>query len=203
MARPRWFLPEAPDVVGLLREQLAAALTGLEALCAWADGEEDAAAAVAASGHAAQATSRRLVDTLRHAFVLPMDPEDAFELSRGIDAVLRGALDLVREADVIGCAPDAAILAMATDLRRALAQLDEAIACLGRGEDPTAAVDAAIATERGVERHYRDAMAAMLADGEDLHGVLTHRELYRRCARMGEALVETAERAIHADVKER
>lgn len=200
--RRRWFLPDEPDVVGLLREQVAIALEGLAGLAAWAAGEGPAEA-VSASGHAAHDARRRLVDTLRHAFVLPLDPEDAFELSRGVDAILRGARDLVREAEVIGCPPDPAIHAMAAALHAALIHLDAAVACLGTGDDPTPAVDAAIAAERDVERLYRDAMGAILGGEGDVHDMLAHRELYRRCARMGEALVETAERAVHADVKER
>ncbi len=44
MRRPhRWFLPEAPDVLGLLREQTAITVTGMEALVAWANGEAGAA----------------------------------------------------------------------------------------------------------------------------------------------------------------
>lgn len=200
--RRRWFLPEEPDVVGLLREQVAIALDGLAALAAWTVGEGPAED-VSASGHEAEAARRRLVDTLRHAFVLPLDPEDAFELSRGIDTVLRGARDLVREAEVIGCPPDRAMHEMALALHASLVHLDAAVACLGTGDDPTPAVDAAIAAEREVERHYRDAMAAMLGGDGGVHDLLAHRELYRRCARMGETLVETAERTIHADVKER
>lgn len=196
-----WFLPETPDVVALLREQLALARESFDALVAWAEGTGDGQA-VSEAGHRAKEVQRRLVHTLRRAFVLPLDPEDAYAISRGIAALLRGARDLVREADVIDCAPDAALATMARHLGAALGHLDRAIAALGDGSDPAPPVDDAIATERGVEAAYRDGMAAILGD-DDLHAVLARRELYRRCARMGETLVDTAERAVYADVKER
>ena len=43
MKLTRWFLPEQPDVVALLRGQLAITIEGLDAYVGWADGEEDAA----------------------------------------------------------------------------------------------------------------------------------------------------------------
>ena len=39
MRRHRWFLPETPDVLGMLREQTAITIEGMEALVAWADGD--------------------------------------------------------------------------------------------------------------------------------------------------------------------
>lgn len=42
----RWFLPETPDVVGLLRRHLAVTIEGLEAFVSWSRGDEAAASAV-------------------------------------------------------------------------------------------------------------------------------------------------------------
>ena len=41
----RWFLPETPDVLGLLRAQIAVTLEGLDAFAAWAGGDAGAGAA--------------------------------------------------------------------------------------------------------------------------------------------------------------
>ena len=35
----RWFLPDMPDVVGLLRDQAATTVAAIEALVAWAGGD--------------------------------------------------------------------------------------------------------------------------------------------------------------------
>jgi uncharacterized protein Yka (UPF0111/DUF47 family) len=47
------------------------------------------------------------------AFVTPLEPEDLFALSRGIDRILNQAKDLVRESEVMVCPPDAAVAQMA------------------------------------------------------------------------------------------
>ena len=42
----RWFLPETPDVLGLLRRQVAVTIEGVDAFAAWAAGDASAAQAV-------------------------------------------------------------------------------------------------------------------------------------------------------------
>ena len=39
----RWFLPDMPDVLGLLRAQLAVTTEGVEAFAGWASGQPKAA----------------------------------------------------------------------------------------------------------------------------------------------------------------
>ena len=42
----RWFLPETPDVIGMLQEQAAITVNGMEAFTAWAGGDSARAADV-------------------------------------------------------------------------------------------------------------------------------------------------------------
>jgi hypothetical protein len=44
-------------------------------------------------------------------------------------------------------------------------------------------------------------MAALL-EVDDLREVTARRELYRRCSRLGEAVVEVAERVVYAELKQ-
>jgi hypothetical protein len=199
----RWFLPESPDVLGLLRRQLAATIEGLDAFAAWAAGDPHAAKAVRRLEHHADDARRELHDALREAFVTPVEPEDLFALSRGVDRILNQAKDLVRESDVMACPPDAALAEMAALLAASVRRLDDAIAQLDPDAgDNTEAADAAIKADRQLERVYRAAMAQLL-DVDDLREVMARRELYRRCSRMGEAAVDVAERVLYAAVKER
>ena len=46
MRRRGWFLPEAPDVLGLLRRQVAVTIEAVDAFAAWAAGDVGAARAV-------------------------------------------------------------------------------------------------------------------------------------------------------------
>jgi hypothetical protein len=124
----RWFLPATPDVVGLLRRQLAVTVEGIDAFAAWAAGEDRAGATVRECEHRADEAKRELYRALREAFVTPLDPEDLFALSRGLDHVLDQAKDAVREAEVMACEPDAALAAMAAQVAAAVRELDGAVA---------------------------------------------------------------------------
>jgi hypothetical protein len=198
----RWFLPETPDVHGLLRCQVAVTIEGLDAFAAWAGGDAAAAEAVRDAEHRADTAKRDLLGALRAAFVTPLEPEDVFALSRGVDWILNWARDLVSESEVMGCRPDPGIAEMASLLNEAMREIDEAIAHLGSdGDHATGAADAAIKTERRLERVYYRGMATLL-EVEDRHERIARRELYRRCSRIGEMVIDVAERVIYAVVKQ-
>jgi uncharacterized protein Yka (UPF0111/DUF47 family) len=198
----KWFLPETPDVLGLLRAQIAETIAGVDAFAAWAGGEARAQAAVRDREHRADAAKLAVYRALRSAFVTPLEPEDLFALSRGIDRILNQAKDTVREAEVMDCAPDAHLAAIASELANAVRALDTAVAGLAPGPGgTTAAADAALEAARRIERVYRTAMAELLTV-DDLRAVMARRELYRRGARIGDAVVDVAERVLYAVVKE-
>jgi hypothetical protein len=201
MAHRRWLLPDSPDVLGLLRDQLAVTADGMDAFEAWARGDVEAGLRVRELEHRADDAKRALHQALREAFVTPLEPEDLFALSRGVDRILNQAKDLVRESEVMACPPDAAVAEMAALLAASVRSIGEAITRLGGGGDTTPPADQAIKHDRRLERVYRAAMAALL-EIDDLREVIARRELYRRCSRMGESAVDVAERVLYADVKE-
>jgi uncharacterized protein Yka (UPF0111/DUF47 family) len=202
MSRRGWLLPESPDVLGLLRRQLALTIAGMDAFAAWAAGDAGSARTMREREHDADAARRDLHRALRAAFVTPLEPEDLFTLSRAVDRVLNQAKDLVREAEVMGCAPDAPLAEMAALLAEGVRRVDDAVAGLGRRDaGAVAPADAAIKDDRRLERVYRTAMADLLSV-DDLREVIARRELYRRCSRMGESVVDAAERVLYAWVKE-
>jgi uncharacterized protein len=43
MNTKRWFLPETPDLLGMLERQLSVTVQGLDAFAAWAAGDTSAA----------------------------------------------------------------------------------------------------------------------------------------------------------------
>ena len=198
----RWFLPDTPDAIGLLRRQTAVTLEALEGLVAWAEGDVGAAQTVRDAEPRGDAAKRELLNALREAFILQMEPEDLFTLSRGIDWILDHARDLIEEAEAMGVGPDSGIAAMATLLVEATRQIDEAIARLVSDEEgSTAAADAAIKTARRLEHVYY-AETATLLEVQDMRERISRRELYRRCDRLSEAVIEVAERIVYAVVKE-
>jgi hypothetical protein len=60
---------------------------------------------------------------LTNAFITPIDSEDIYVMSERLDAVLNGAKDTVRQAEVMGMEPDEAVAAMATLLADGARQL--------------------------------------------------------------------------------
>ena len=153
--------------------------------------------------HRADAVKRELYRALRAAFVTPMEPEDLFALSRGIDRIINQAKDAVRESEVMACPPDAPLAAMAALLAAAVRDLDAAVAGLAPGASGTT-------TRRGrgdqgraprssgsTVRRWRELLTV-----DDLREVMARRELYRRGARIADAVVDVAERVLYAVVKE-
>jgi uncharacterized protein len=198
----RWFLPETPDVLALLRVQLKVTIIGLDAFATWAGGDAAAAEAVRDAEHAADAAKRELLEAPRAAFVTPMEPEDVYALSRGVDWILDHARDVITESEVMACPPDARIAEMAALLAEAVRRVDEAIACLGsEAGDATTAAEAAIRAERRLEKTYYNGMAILL-EVEDRTERIARRELYRRCASIGETVIDVADRVVYAIVKE-
>jgi uncharacterized protein Yka (UPF0111/DUF47 family) len=197
-----WFLPDSPDVLGLLRHQLAVTISAVDGFQAWAVGDASAAHAVLDTEREGEAAKRELLSALRAAFVTPLEPEDVFALSRGVDRILNSARNLVKESEAMDCPPDAGIAEMGRLLGASLQHIDNAIARLGSdGDEAAASADAAITTERQLESAYYKGMGGLL-EVEDRSERIARRELYRRCSRIGETVVEVAERVVYAVVKQ-
>jgi uncharacterized protein Yka (UPF0111/DUF47 family) len=202
VTRRRWFLPETPDVLGLLRSQVAVTIEGLTAFEEWAGGDATAAERLHAAEARGDQAKRDLLEALRAAFVTPMEPEDVFTLSRGVDRLLGYARDLAGESEAMQCPPDDRIAAMARHALAALGEIDAAVAVLGSdGDAATDHADAAIVAARRIEQVYYAGMASLLEVG-DRNERIARRELYRSCARLAETLVDIAERVVYAVMKE-
>lgn len=198
----RWFLPQTPDVLALLTAQGNITVDGMDAFCAWAGGEAAKEAEVRTKEHDADKARRRLLIAVRRAFVTPVNPEDVYELSERLDNVLNGAKDLVREAELLDMEPDPPIAAIGARATSGVRHLVQAFGVLHDQPDrATDLADAAIKDQREAERMYRRAMSALL-EVDDVREVMGRRELYRRCARMSDAVEGVAHRIWYAVVKE-
>ena len=203
MTRRRWFLPETPDVLGMLREQTAITMEGMEALIAWSVGEPGSADRLRECEHRADDRKRELRAALTLAFTTPLEPEDLFELSTELDRMLNSAKNTVREAEVMETGPDQAISEMAAELAEGVRDLSDAFEQLAAGAR-AAATDAAARAAKSqsrVEKVYRQSMSALVAV-DDLREVAAKRELYRRLARTSDELREVAERVWYSVLKE-
>jgi uncharacterized protein Yka (UPF0111/DUF47 family) len=200
-----WFFPKALDMIGMLQAQAAVTLDGLQAVVAWAGGDPAAAELVRQREHDADDRKRDLRKALTDSFLTPLDAEDLYMMSKHLDDVINGAKDAVRESEVMALAPDEHVLGMARCLLDGVQHLDAAFALLRREGDrhgtATDAADGAVKAERQLERVYRSAMSALL-DVDDLREVMARRELYRRFSRIGDSVIEAAERVWYSTIKE-
>jgi uncharacterized protein Yka (UPF0111/DUF47 family) len=201
-----WFLPDTPDVLGMLDAQAQVTIEGLDGLLSWAAGDQEAVRRIRDAEHRADDRKRELRLALTTAFITPIDPEDLYVMSSLLDEVLNSVKDAVRESEVMAVRPDEHVLAMAGLLADGVHHLADAFRRLKSGKDksheaPTGAADAAVKTQRQLERVYRTAMSSLLTV-DDLREVMAKRELYRRFSRISEVLVACAERVWYAHVKE-
>jgi uncharacterized protein Yka (UPF0111/DUF47 family) len=201
MSRRRWFLPDNPDLLGMLRAQTAITVEAMDALLAWSAGEPRAADRVRECEHRADKAKRELWLALRESFSPPLDAEDLYTLSADLDEVLNASKDLVREMEVMDMQPDAPIHEMVTLVSDAVGHLADAFDQLDTKGDATEYADAAIKSQRRIEHSYRRAMSALL-QVEDLHEVIGRREVYRRLSRIADLVHVVAERVWYAVVKE-
>ena len=72
MTRKHWFLPETPDVLGMLRRQMAVTIDGADVFARWAGGDAAAAQAVRDAEHQGDVAKRELLSALREAFFTPI-----------------------------------------------------------------------------------------------------------------------------------
>lgn len=199
----RWFLPQNPDLLGRLDDQVMATLRGLDSFVDWSAGNAAAEREVRDAEHEADDARRLLMAEVRSAFSPPLEPEDIYELSERLDAVLNGAKNAVREAELMDMAPDAPLAEMAGSLRDGVVHVGAAFRALDSDSDrATAEADAVIKCVRALEHSYRVAMSELLAE-RDIAEITGRRELYRRYARLGEALESVAERVWYSVVKKR
>ncbi len=198
----RWFLPQSPDLIGLLVRQGEVTIEGMDAFSAWSRGDPNQGEIVRGIEHRANLASREVLTAIRGAFVTPISPEDVYEISERLDAVLNSAKNLVREAELLDMEPDGAMAEMADLAALGVHDLVAALPHLSSEPDrATDCADAAVHHQHALEHVYRRAMSALLHI-DDLHEVTGRRELYRRSARMGDSIVGVAHRVWYAVVKE-
>jgi hypothetical protein len=188
-------------VVALLITQGDVSVRAVASLSLWAHGELAQAQHVRALEHEADDARRAVLSALRRAFSTPIEPEDLFELSERLDAVVNQAKDLVREAEVLAMEPDSSMAAMADFVVVGVRELVSCFPLLaGNPDSATDAADRAIHQVRSIERSYRSAMSELL-EVSDVRQLAGRRELYRRLARIADAVERVADRVWYAVVK--
>jgi predicted phosphate transport protein (TIGR00153 family) len=126
---------------------------------------------------------RILVDELNRTFVTPMDREDIHALSRNLDDVVDYAYSTTEEMEILGILPNDYLKRMASLLRDAAVEIH--LAMLRLDDHPGVSnehAQRAKALENRVERVYREAIADLFDQPEDIEHImeiLKLREVYR------------------------
>jgi uncharacterized protein Yka (UPF0111/DUF47 family) len=196
--RRRWWrvlMPVAPDVVALLVAQGELTVEGMDAFNAWSHpGGEGTAEAVRSAQHRAYHARRELLTALQAALSTPVDQEDLYLLSERIDRVLTAARYTLREAEVLGRAPNVHTGQMADRLATATRALVAGFRVLHKDpEEAGRQADAASDAVHHVERDYRQAMAELL-QADDLRVVVAGQVLYRHYLGVADAVIAVADR---------
>ncbi|GAA0715884.1 DUF47 family protein [Dactylosporangium roseum] len=153
------------SLVDLVVAQVRCAERGIEVAHQVTAGAVDPARArhlVGVVEHDGDARRAALIGRLRRSVTSPIDREDLFRLSRGVDDVLDATRDFVREFDLFGAVPDPLYGPVLDRLAGGLARLDAAVLLLP-SEPRRAAEAAAEAKKPGVRPAYQHAVAALMA----------------------------------------
>ncbi|MCZ2126575.1 MAG: DUF47 family protein [Anaerolineales bacterium] len=181
----RSFFKKKPNIfITLMHDQATLTLEGMEALVRYMTESNPADAALLAKREEEADEVRRIfIDELNRTFITPFDREDLFALSRTIDDVLDYAYSTVSEMDILKVEPTSYMRRMASLLRDAAHELLMAVDRLENNPRvSTEHAQRAKALENRVEGVYREAIADLFSDVEDIQHViamLKMREVYR------------------------
>jgi hypothetical protein len=170
--------------INLILEQASITLEGMELLKAYvAQPDQLIADKLTAKEKEADEARRILIDELNRTFITPFDREDVFALSRAIDDVLDYGFSTMSEIVILKVEPTSYMVRMCSLLRDATFELMKAVERLQDHPGVTAEhAQRAKALENRVEDVYREALADMFSETDDVRHVikmLKLREVYR------------------------
>lgn len=179
-----FFKPRDDRFLGLLSQQATYAVQATEILLKYMNkpGEKFAIKSRIVEKEADE-VRRILMDELNRTFVTPIDREDINVLSRTLDDIVDYAYTTTQEMEILAISPNAFLIRMASLLRDAAMELNMAMMRLK--DHPSVANDhaqRAKALENRVEGVYREAIADLFHQPEDIDDVmeiLKLREVYR------------------------
>lgn len=170
--------------IQLLHDQASLTLQGMDILVSYlSKPDQSLADQLRQKEKEADEARRILIDQLNRTFITPFDREDIFALSRAVDDVIDYAYSTMSEIVILKVNPTEYMVNIAALLRDGAVELRAAIKCLQ--DHPKVAAEhaqRAKAIENKVEKIYREALADMFKDVNDVKKVvkvLKLREVYR------------------------
>lgn len=202
--RRPWFLRSEPDVFELLRTQARLTERSLHAFADWsAGGDGSDATGVRDLEHEGDDARRALVEALREVLSAPLDQEDIYTISDRLDLVQNTTKNVVRQAQSADWEPDEHAARMAGWALEGMEHVVRALDALpDRQTVASEHADAAIRATRGLEKGYRDAVAALAGSDAAAGRVFLTGEIYRRYESLGTAILGVCHRVWFSVLKE-
>ncbi len=170
--------------IHLMHEQATLTLEGMDLLKAYLSyPAKQLADELTMKEKEADESRRILIDELNRTFITPFDREDIFALSRAIDDILDYAYSTMTEIVILKVDPTEFMVRICSLLRDAAYELMKAMEQLQ--DHPAVASEhaqRAKALENRVETVYREALADMFQEADDVKGlvrIMKLREVYR------------------------
>ena len=180
-----------------IQEQTNLTLEGVDLLLAYMNNPDTKIAdQLTAKEKEADEARRLLIDELNRTFIAPFDREDIFALSRAIDDILDYAYSTMTEIVIFKVKPTEYMVQICTLLKESTFEMLKAVECLQDHPGVTAEhANRAKKVENKIENVYREALANMFKDTEDLKGVvkaMKMREVYRHLSNAADRSDEAA-----------
>ena len=180
-----------------IQEQTNLTLEGVDLLLAYMNNPDTKIAdQLTAKEKEADEVRRLLIDELNRTFITPFDREDIFALSRAIDDILDYAYSTMTEIVIFKVKPTEYMVQICTLLKESTFEMLKAVECLQDHPGVTAEhANRAKKVENKIENVYREALANMFKDTEDLKGVvkaMKMREVYRHLSNAADRSDEAA-----------
>ena len=180
-----------------IQEQTNLTLEGVDLLLAYMNNPDTKIAdQLTAKEKEADEARRLLIDELNRTFITPFDREDIFALSRAIDDILDYAYSTMTEIVIFKVKPTEYMVQICTLLKESTFEMLIAVECLQDHPGVTAEhANRAKKVENKIENVYREALANMFKDTEDLKGVvkaMKMREVYRHLSNAADRSDEAA-----------
>lgn len=185
--------PKEKNFYKMLSDQVSRTLEGIEALGEFVENQNQKNAnRVKEIEKEADELRRVLVEELHKTFVIPMDREDIYALSRAIDDIVDYANSTVDEMEIYEVVSDAHLREMVDILRKAALEISDAVKILEAY--PNIAMEHAVKAkfyENTMEKAYHSALADLFKKTDTVY-MLKMREIYRHLSNAADRSDEAA-----------
>ena len=185
--------PKEKNFYKMLSDQASKTLEGIEALGEFVENQnQEDENRVKEIEKEADELRRILVEELHKTFVIPMDREDIYALSRAIDDIVDYANSTVDEMEIYEVVSDAHLREMVDILRKAALEISDAVKILEAY--PNIAMEHAVKAkfyENTMEKAYHSALADLFKKTDTVY-ILKMREIYRHLSNAADRSDEAA-----------